>query len=62
MNLLAGIHEMKQVFKAAVESVKPSALISNKIKCSNNKVYVTGEDIEIQVNNNCHIIGISILI
>ena len=55
MNLL-GIQEMKNVFKAAVESVKPSKLIGSQIKCVNNTVHI-GEEIKIQVNQNCHVIG-----
>jgi len=55
MNLL-GIQEMKNVFKAGVESVKPSKLISNQIKCVNNTVHI-GEEIKIKVNENCHVIG-----
>lgn len=55
MNLF-GIQEIKNVFKAAVEFVKPSKLIDSHIKCVNNIVHI-GEEIEIQVNQNCHVIG-----
>ena len=56
MNLL-GIQEMKRVFQAAVESVKPNKLISSQIKCIDNSTVHIGEDIEIQLNKNCHVIG-----
>ena len=53
-----GLLEMKNIFKAAVDAVKPGALIWNKLKFSNNRLFI--EDSEIVIDNNCYVVGISV--
>ena len=53
-----GLLEMKNIFKAAVDAVKPGALIWNKLTFSNNRLFI--EDSEIVIDNNCYVVGISV--
>lgn len=50
------INEIKLIYKAAVEAVKPEALVSKAVKCSGNQIQIQdGESLEL--NGNCHVIG-----
>jgi len=50
--------EIKNIFKAAVDAVKPSALILNRLKFSNNRLFIGDSDVSI--DKNCYVVGIII--
>ena len=55
---MRGINEIKRIFNAAIEAVKPHGLIKNKIVFSNNELTVGDETFV--VNKNCHVIGMKV--
>lgn len=50
------VNEIKHIFKAAVDAVRPSSLVSRAIKYANNVVHIQ-ESTEYEINHNCHMIG-----
>jgi len=52
MNVL-GLLEIKSIFKAAVDAVRPGALIRNRLRFSNNRLFI--EDHQVSVDNNCYV-------
>ena len=58
-----GLLEMKNIFKAAIDAVKPSALIWNRLKFSNNHLHIDDKQFEIndsiiKIDKNCYVVGI----
>jgi uncharacterized protein YuzE len=51
------INEIRLIYKAAVDAVKPGQLVNQAVRCSGNVVKVK-EELEIEVDKNCHVIGI----
>lgn len=51
------MNEIRLIYKAAVDAVKPAALVTRAVQCSNNVVRIQ-ENVEYEINHNCHIIGI----
>ncbi len=51
------MNEIRLIYKAAVDAVKPGQLVNQAVRCSGNVVKIK-EELEIEVDNNCHVIGI----
>lgn len=51
------MNEIRLIYKAAVDAVKPGALVTRAVKCSNNVVHIQ-ENAEYEIDHNCHVIGI----
>ncbi|KAK4015978.1 hypothetical protein OUZ56_030943 [Daphnia magna] len=50
------INEIRLIYKAAVDAVRPGFLVNQAIKYSDNVVHIQGE-LELAVDRNCHVIG-----
>lgn len=50
------MNEIRLIYKAAVDAVKPGVLISRAVRYSGNVVHIQ-EDLKLEVNQNCHVIG-----
>ena len=50
------MNEIRLIYKAAVDAVKPSALVSWAVRRSENVVHIQ-EDLTLELNQNCHVIG-----
>ncbi len=51
------MNEIRLIYKAAVDAVKPGHLVHQTVRCSGNVVEIK-EELEIKVDKNCHVIGI----
>ena len=57
MNIM---NEIRLIYKAAVDAVRPGLLVNQAVRCSENVVEIRDE-LDIQVDKNCHVIGILLL-
>jgi hypothetical protein len=51
------MNEIRLIYKAAVDAVKPSLLVNQAIRCTAENVVTIQEEFEIEVDKNCHVIG-----
>lgn len=51
------MNEIRLIYKAAVDAVKPGQLVNQAVRCLGNVVTIK-EELEIEVDKNCHVIGI----
>ncbi|XP_059350852.1 glycerate kinase-like isoform X2 [Daphnia carinata] len=50
------MNEMRLIYKAAVDAVRPGFLVNQAIKYLDNLVHIQGE-LELAIDRNCHVIG-----
>ncbi|XP_046636918.1 glycerate kinase-like [Daphnia pulicaria] len=50
------MNEIRLIYKAAVDAVKPGQLVNQAVRCLGNVVTIK-EELEIEVDKNCHVIG-----
>lgn len=51
------IYEVRMMYKAAIDAVKPGVLVNRAVRCLDNVVTIK-EDEEVEVNGNCHVVGL----
>lgn len=58
MNFIGIHHEIRHIYRTAIEAVKPAALISRKVRCTEDRriIFVGDEEI-IAENRKCHVVG-----
>ena len=58
MNFIGIHHEVRLIYKAAIEAVKPASLISRKVLCTEDRriIFVGDEEIKAE-NRKCYVVG-----
>lgn len=57
--MMSMMNEIRLIYNAAVDAVRPGVLVNQAVKRSDNTVRIQDE-LELTVNKNCHVIGIDV--